>query len=168
MQSCTKPSIWSTFHSWWRHQMEAFSALLAIVRGSHRSPVISPHKGQWRGSLMFSLICVWINGWVNNGDAGDLRRHRSHYDVTVMFLDVNDSYSNRQVIHDSDPACLVWQPPPSPPLPHSMIVLLRGYNLMWAQHFKCVSIIFDYTLMLKPQGLHITIMVTIFKWRYMQ
>ena len=33
---------------------------------------------------MFSLICTWINGWVNNGEAGDLRRYRAHYDVTVM------------------------------------------------------------------------------------
>ena len=33
---------------------------------------------------MFSIICTWINGWVNNGQAGDLRRHRAHYDVTVM------------------------------------------------------------------------------------
>ena len=55
-----------------------------IARGIHRSPVNSPHKGQWRGALMFSLICVWINGRVNNGEAGDLRRYRSHYDVTVM------------------------------------------------------------------------------------
>ena len=44
----------------------------------------SPHKGQWRRALMFSLISVWINGWVNNGEAGDLRRYRTHYDVTVM------------------------------------------------------------------------------------
>ena len=34
--------------------------------------------------LMFSLIYAWINGWVNNREAGDLRRHRAHYDVTVM------------------------------------------------------------------------------------
>ena len=33
---------------------------------------------------MFSLICVWINGWVKNGEAGDLRRHRAHYDVILM------------------------------------------------------------------------------------
>ena len=46
----------------------------------------SPHKGQWRRALMFSLICVWINGWVNNREAGDLRRHRAHYDVIVMGL----------------------------------------------------------------------------------
>ena len=35
------------------------------------------------GALMFSLICVWINDWVNNREAGDLRRHRAHYDVIV-------------------------------------------------------------------------------------
>ena len=35
-----------------------------FVRGIHRSPVNSPHKSQWHGVLMFSLICVWINDWV--------------------------------------------------------------------------------------------------------
>ena len=64
----------------WEH----FLRYWPFVRGIHRSPVNSPHKGQWRGALMFSLICAWINGWVNNGEAGDLRRHRAHYDVTVM------------------------------------------------------------------------------------
>ena len=57
-----------------------------FVRGIHRSPVNSPHKGQWRGALMFSLICAWINGWVNYGNAGDLRRHRAHYEVIVMTI----------------------------------------------------------------------------------
>ena len=52
----------------------------------HLSPVNSPHKGQWRGAWMFSLICVWINGWVNNREAGDQRRYRAHYDVIVMLL----------------------------------------------------------------------------------
>ena len=55
-----------------------------FVRGIHRSPVNSPHKGQWRRALMFSLICPWINGWINNRAAGDLRRPRIHYDITVM------------------------------------------------------------------------------------
>ena len=53
-------------------------------RGIHRSPGNSPHKGQWRGALMFSSICAWTNGWVNNRDVGDLRRNRAHYDVIVM------------------------------------------------------------------------------------
>ena len=64
----------------WKH----FLRYWPFVRGIHRSPVNSPHKGQWRGSLIFYLICVWINGWLNNREAGDLRRHRAHYDATVM------------------------------------------------------------------------------------
>ena len=64
----------------WKH----FPRYWPFVRGIHRSPVNSPHKGPWRGALMLSLICTRINGWVNNGEAGDLRRHRAHYDVTVM------------------------------------------------------------------------------------
>ena len=64
----------------WKH----FPRYWPFVRGIHRSPVNSPHKGQWCGALMFSLICVWINGWVNNREAGDLRRYGAHYDVTVM------------------------------------------------------------------------------------
>ena len=65
----------------WKH----FPRNWPFVRGIHRSPVNSLHKGQWRGALMFSLICVWINDWVNNREAGDLRRYRAHYDVIVMY-----------------------------------------------------------------------------------
>ena len=54
-----------------------------FVQGIHQQPVNSPHKGQWRGALMFSLICAWINSWINTREAGDLRRHRNHYDVIV-------------------------------------------------------------------------------------
>ena len=64
----------------WKH----FQRYWPFVRGIHRSPVVSLHKGQWRGALMFSLICAWTNSWVNNRDTGNLRRHRAHYDVTVM------------------------------------------------------------------------------------
>ena len=60
------------------------SSLLAICAGNSPVPVIYPHKGQWRGAFMFSLICVWTNGWDNNREAGDLRRYRAHYDVIVM------------------------------------------------------------------------------------
>ena len=70
--------------SWWRRQMEIFSELLALCAGNSQWPVNSPHKGQWRRALMFSLICPWINGWVNNREAGDMRWHRVHYDVIVM------------------------------------------------------------------------------------
>ena len=65
----------------WKH----FPRYWPFVQGIHRSPVNFPRKGQWRRALMFSLICVWINGWVNNGEAGDLRRHHAHCDVIVMW-----------------------------------------------------------------------------------
>ena len=72
--------------SWRRHQMETFSALLALcVWGIRRSPVNSPHKGQWRGAVFFYLICAWINGWVNNREAGDLKCHRAHWGVSVLY-----------------------------------------------------------------------------------
>ena len=64
----------------WKH----FPRYWPFVRGIHRSPVNSPHKGQWRGALIFSLICARINGWVNKRPAGDLTRHLAHYDVIVM------------------------------------------------------------------------------------
>ena len=64
----------------WKH----FPRYWPFVRGIHRSPVNSPHKGQWHGALMYSLICARTNNWANNGDAGDLRRHPAHYDVIVM------------------------------------------------------------------------------------
>ena len=63
----------------WKH----FPRYWPFVRGIQRSPVNSPHKGQWRRALMFSVIYAWINGWANNREAGDLRRHRVHYDVIV-------------------------------------------------------------------------------------
>ena len=66
----------------WKH----FPRYWQFLRGIHRSPVNSPHKGQWRGPLMLSLICTWINGWVNNRESGDLRRHRALYDVIVMII----------------------------------------------------------------------------------
>ena len=64
----------------WKHSPRYWP----FVWGIHRSLVNSPHKGQWRGALMFSLISAWINGWVKNGKTGDLRRNRAHNDVIVM------------------------------------------------------------------------------------
>ena len=69
----------------WKH----FPRYWPLVQGIHRSPVNSPHKGQWCAALMFSLICVWINYWGNNREAGDLRRYHAHYDVIVMKLQWN-------------------------------------------------------------------------------
>ena len=64
----------------WKH----FPCYWPFVGGIHQSLVNSPHKGQWCGALMFSLICAWINGWINNHEAGHLRCHHAHYDAIVM------------------------------------------------------------------------------------
>ena len=105
---------YSIIHAWWRHQLETFPRYWPFVRGIHWSPVNSPHKGQWRGALMFSLICAWINGWVNNREAGDLRRHLAHYDVTVMGIVCVTS------------KCFCWTIPTSEYIKHLGSVCFRG------------------------------------------
>ena len=77
----------------WKH----FPRHWPFVRGIHRWSVNSPHKGQWREALMFSLICAWMNDW-NNREAGDLRRHRAHYDVTVMCVRLSEYGSNSRSV----------------------------------------------------------------------
>ena len=78
-----------------------------LCAGNSPGPVNSPHKGQWRGALMFSLICgefmfslicVWINDWVNNCDTGDLRRHRGHCDVIVMICKKKSSFLTESIL----------------------------------------------------------------------
>ena len=100
----------------WKH----FPRYWPFVRGIHRSLVNFPHKGQWRGALMFSLIYARINAWINDREIGDLRRYRAHYGVTVMLnqacvalgwdnfysdSDVTDwlTYSRTYCLH-----CSVW------------------------------------------------------------
>ena len=65
-------------YTWWRHQMETFSALLSLCEGN--SPVAGEFPSQRQVRRSFD---VFFDGWVNNRYAGDLRRHRAHYDVTV-------------------------------------------------------------------------------------
>ena len=79
----------------WQH----FPRYRSFVMGNHQSPGDSPHKGQWLGALMFSLICVWTNGWANNRNAGDFRRHRAHYDVILMILNPYWYMNMRQSLH---------------------------------------------------------------------
>ena len=79
---------WAWPWAWWRHQMETFSALLALWEGNPLGWISAGWfpltKDQWRGALRFSLICVWTNGWANNRDADDLKRHWADYDITLM------------------------------------------------------------------------------------
>ena len=65
------------------------------------------HKGQWRGALMFPLVCSWTNSWVNDIDASDLRRHRAHYDIIVLSIRLKSAviaktWANN---HDSNTSC---------------------------------------------------------------
>ena len=96
--------------TWWRHQMETFSPLLAICAGIHRSPVNSPHKGQWRRALMFSLICAWmINGlseqswsWWFETPSRPLWRHYNETAstlgcTTLMFTERHGASNHRQL-----------------------------------------------------------------------
>ena len=97
---------WKHFPRWW-----------PFVRGIHRSPANSPHKGQWRRALMFPLFCVWTNDWVNNRDAGDLRRHRAYHNVTVMVLTLlllSTETGELSWCHLWHIRLLFWQPPMPP------------------------------------------------------
>ena len=49
---------WTCRTPWWRDRVEIFWLYWPFARGIHRSMVNSPHKGQWRGALMFSFICA--------------------------------------------------------------------------------------------------------------
>ena len=64
--------------------METFSALLAICVGNSPVPGEFPVQRPAMRSFDVSLICVWINGWVNNRKTGDLRHYHAHNEVIVM------------------------------------------------------------------------------------
>ena len=107
--------------SWWCHQMETFCALLAICVGN--SPVTGefPSQRPVTRSFDFSLICVWINSWVNIREAGDLRRYHAHYDVTVMF------WSSYRVIYATRRSLLE---PLSWFILYQLIILGKGTDIM--------------------------------------
>ena len=121
----------------WKH----FPRYWPFVRGIHRSPVNSPHKGQWRRALMFSLICVWRNGWVNNCEAGYLTRYRAHYHVTVMHWVFEVFYKNlspfiKQSLSQLTPI-LLGNIHPIYPMPQFVINVFYGVairRLRWLLH----------------------------------
>ena len=80
-----------------------------FVTGIHRSLVDSPHKGHRREALLF-YICTWTNDWANNRDANDLRRHRTHDDVTVIVRVASHRYREQSGSGNwpLSPALLQW------------------------------------------------------------
>ena len=89
----------------WKH----FLRYWPFMWGIHWSPVNFTHKGQWHEVLMFSLISAWINGWVNNHEAGDLRCHCAHHNIIVMN---RDEFKNMYTVHSHWAAtCYHWAVP---------------------------------------------------------
>ena len=86
----------------WKH----FPRHWPFVRGIHRSPVNSLDRRQWRRALMFSLIYSWMNGWINIDEGGDWRRHRVHYDATVM---PGPPLWGKSIDHRRNPLIRGWQ-----------------------------------------------------------
>ena len=114
----------------WKH----FPRYWTFVRGIHRSPVNSPHKGQWCGALMFSYICAW---WLSKQSWGWRFEKPSHplwchcndyfkdahcfYSLWKLFLqcmplathaDYDDMLKPREYdyISYSNNLCLIWWP----------------------------------------------------------
>ena len=89
----------------WKH----FPRNWPFVRGIHRSRWIPRTKASDAELLMFSLICVWINDWVNNREAGDVRRYRGHYDVIVMCLPKCLKYMDEHVSYVPSEVWFIFQ-----------------------------------------------------------
>ena len=132
--------------------MEAFSRYWPFVRGIHQSRVNSPHKDQWCGALMFSLICVWINGWVNTREASDLRRYHAHYDVIVMFYHNWPKKSTwfRKV---------AWRQTSDRPLPETMFSIRSHTSYTPEGTVVMLSIIIQYgTQWLRATGINLCVL----------
>ena len=125
--------------------MEPFSASLTLCEWN--PSVTGGFTGQWRGALTFSLICTWTNGWSNKRDAGDLRCHRAHYDVTIMYICIPGWRKDMKMLsallslcEGNPPVLLVW------PIygTNSQVALdLRSHDYhvtaIWTIHFKIIK-----------------------------
>ena len=85
------------FRSWWRHQMETFSALLALC--ARNSLVTGEFPSQRPVTRSFDVLIDL--SWVNNRDTGDLRRHWAHYDVIVMITAWRQPLSNAEPLSET-------------------------------------------------------------------
>ena len=125
---------WNQFPRYW-----------PFVRGIHQWPVNSPHKGRWRGAFMFFFICAWTNGWVNYRE-GDLRRHRAHYDVTVMDdapYRVNPTLVTAMpcAISYNHKSQLMFKTSTAPKYTYMLLKLYEAKRRLffWQRHYQCVS-----------------------------
>ena len=110
-----------------------------LREGNHQLPMDSPHKGQWPGALMLCLICASTGGSANIRDAGYLRRHRAHYDVTIMKI----THNGRLVLLSTQ---WIWR---------SNCVMSRVWLYLHMFIFKCQRGSKWYTMiMYKPSALN--------------
>ena len=125
----SETKLWH-FTTWWSNviKWKHFPRYWPFVRWIHQSPANPPRKGQWRGALMLSLICAWINDWVNNREAGDLKRHRAHYDVIVM----NDRFPVYGITTN------FWSPVKATELWRSIIVHYTYVSEAWFIYVKMI------------------------------
>ena len=95
----------------WKH----FPRYWPFMRGIHRSPATSPHKGQWRGALMFSLICLnkrlskqsW--GWLFTADGHEnvsaWSYHESHTHLSPIIIPPNCNIHKKSVLLPTGVPC---------------------------------------------------------------
>ena len=146
-------------HSWWRHRNGKSSALLALCAGN--SPVTGELHAQRTvtGSFDVSFDCVWINSWVNNREAGDLRRHRAHYGVqgedwTSCVPPLNDKCNHSASIVPSTATWpVVWSHKGSTKV---AVPVLWGINILWPEEngWHLADDIFIYILLNANYGVY--------------
>ena len=143
----------------WKH----FPRYWPFVRGIHRSPVNSPQKGQCRGALMFCLICVWINGWINNREAGDLIGYRAQYDVIVMpFWAIDYCYNHTTFLGDHDNIFSQAEPVNSVYIYHSSISICLSKLVTQIYLVPPVNYKIPQTLKLRWKCCHVVFFASMF------
>ena len=131
---------WGDACSWrtppWKHdgviKWKPFPCYWSFVRGIHRSPVDSPHKGQGRKALVFSLMFAWRNGSAHSRNAGESKRNGLHCDVTVkLYIYIYSThFSILWLLMDWWRKCPGYQQPWY--WPHSPGIFCSPWSLDWA------------------------------------
>ena len=125
--------------------METFSALLTICVGN--SPVTGEFPTQrpvTRNFDVFFFISAWTNGWANNRDTGDLRRHHAHYYYSVIDgLGVHPSWFHMKWLAQN-----------------SEKVQVKIVN--WLFFISCIYLIYIYDVQVKLEYVNICIMYNMY------
>ena len=121
----------------WPHFLRYWS----LVRGNHRLPVNSNTKASDADLWMFSLIWALINGWVNNREAGDLRRHRAHYGVSIMWFICLRYIGSTKVMSLCKYICTYIHAKYIYPIPLKIIDLHQDSIILWNVCLSCSAIL---------------------------